>query len=82
MEREDPTNPSITISHDELLSYLVGACQRIEAQLATDPPWVAKLFDGILDLTCRVEKLEKEVSRIKTVCSYRHDNGKNLLGND
>jgi hypothetical protein len=71
----DPAGPMIT--HDDLLSYLVGAVQRIELQLSSEdpPPWAEKLISSINNLAERTTILEEEVNKIKGVCSSRHDNG-------
>ena len=75
----DPAGPMIT--HDDLLSYLVGAVQRIELQLGSEdpPPWAAKLISAINNLAQRTTILEEEVNKIKVVCAARHDNGHSKL---
>jgi hypothetical protein len=68
-----PTDPSgLTMTHDDILAYLVGSVQRIEVQLSllTDssneepPAWAKKLFE--------------EIQHIKTNCKNRHENGKHV----
>ena len=75
IDRDEPTDPAATamITQEDILSYLVGAVQRIELQVTQEPPWASRLFEAVLNLVSRVEKLESEVSRIKIVCAYRHD---------
>lgn len=66
-DSEKPTDPNIIITKEDLFSYIVGAVQRIEAQLASDeaPKWAMQLFE-------RLQNLETEVQNIKRNCSARH----------
>jgi len=79
MDSDKPTDPNgMAITQEDVLSYLVGAMQRIESQLASDepPPWAKKLIG---DLATRVTVLEQEVKKIQTTCSSRHNNGDSQL---
>lgn len=66
-DSEAPTNPNIDFKPEESWDYLLGAVQRIEAQLASEepPPWAKKLLSAI-------SHLEHEVKQIKTTCASRH----------
>ena len=75
MDSDKPTNPNgMMITQEDILSYLVGAMQRIESQLASDepPPWAIRLFG---EMSVRINSLETEVQKIKTTCASKHGNG-------
>jgi hypothetical protein len=78
MDSDKPTDPNgMAITQEDVLSYLVGAMQRIESQLASDepPPWAKRLFG---ELAGRISVLEEEVQKIKVTCSAKHSNGSQL----
>jgi hypothetical protein len=66
-DSEKPTDPNVMITQEDILSYLVGAVQRIESQLASEepPPWAEKLFS-------KLHSLETEVQQMKGTCAARH----------
>lgn len=75
MDSDKPTDPHVQmITQEDIMSYLVGAVQRIEAQLASEeaPPWAKKMLGEFSD---RLKALEEDVAKIKTTCAARHGNG-------
>lgn len=58
------TDPNLVLTQDDILSYLVGAMQRVESMLASEdpPPWARKLMERVDQLECN--------------CRFHHGNGR------
>lgn len=65
MDDRDTDPQGLTLTHDDILAYLMGSMQRIESQMAD----ILAMTQRVVDIECKQHQMEKN-------CHRNHGNGK------